>query len=89
MNVEWNVQSIAILETEEEIKGDWNFNINLKGIENKETLIGGSTEKDGVKVNMERMEITPISVYSILQPRSISKDKGCMGWSGCRFRSER
>ncbi|PEA77824.1 DUF4179 domain-containing protein [Bacillus wiedmannii] len=61
VNVEWSIQSINILETEEEIKGDWNFNINLKGIENKEKLIRGSAEKDGVKVNMERMEITPMS----------------------------
>ncbi|MCU5105956.1 DUF4179 domain-containing protein [Bacillus cereus] len=61
VNIEWSIKSIDILETEETIKGDWNFNINLRGIENKEQLIRGSTEKDGVKVNMERMEITPMS----------------------------
>ncbi|MDA2175965.1 DUF4179 domain-containing protein [Bacillus cereus] len=80
VNVEWNVQSIAILETEEEIKGDWNFNINLKGIENKETLIGGSTEKDGVKVNMERMEITPISFILYYNQEVSQKIRGV--WDG-------
>ncbi|HDR4372028.1 TPA: DUF4179 domain-containing protein [Bacillus cereus] len=80
VNVEWNVQSIAILETEEEIKGDWNFNINLKGIKNKETLIGGSTEKDGVKVNMERMEITPISFILYYNQEVSQKIRGV--WDG-------
>ncbi|MGE1047684.1 DUF4179 domain-containing protein [Bacillus sp. GMs2/1] len=80
VNVEWNVQSIAILETEEEIKGDWNFNINLKEIENKETLIGGSTEKDGVKVNMERMEITPISFILYYNQEVSQKIRGV--WDG-------
>lgn len=80
VNVEWNVQSIAILETEEEIKGDWNFNINLKGIENIETLIGGSTEKDGVKVNMERMEITPISFILYYNQEVSQKIRGV--WDG-------
>ncbi|OWW09303.1 anti-sigma factor [Bacillus sp. MB353a] len=80
VNVEWNVQSIAILETEEEIEGDWNFNINLKRIENKETLIGGSTEKDGVKVNMERMEITPISFILYYNQEVSQKIRGV--WDG-------
>lgn len=80
VNVEWSVQSIAILETEEEIKGDWNFNINLKGIENKEQLIGGSTEKDGVKVNMERMEITPIS-FILYYNQEVSQEKRGV-WDG-------
>ena len=36
-------------------------------------MIGGSTEKDGVKVNMERMEITPISFILYYNQEEVSQ----------------
>lgn len=49
------------IDTEKEIKGDWNFDISLKAIESKKEEINKSIESKGVKLNIESIEKTPMS----------------------------
>lgn len=43
------------------ITGNWKFNINLDAIEGKTTEINKGIEKDGIKVNIDKITETPIS----------------------------
>ncbi|PEY32288.1 anti-sigma factor [Bacillus cereus] len=61
VNIEWDIQSINVSENQREIKGDWNFSLSLHAPESKEQSIRGSSEKEGVKVSLEKMEVTPMS----------------------------
>ncbi|PHB40631.1 DUF4179 domain-containing protein [Bacillus pseudomycoides] len=61
VNIEWNIESINVSENQREIKGDWNFSLSLHAPESKEQSIRGSSEKEGVKVSLEKMEVAPMS----------------------------
>ncbi|OAB46773.1 DUF4179 domain-containing protein [Paenibacillus antarcticus] len=61
VKINWDINSILIQETLEEVKGNWNFNFTLKATESKEQLINHSTEQNGVKVTIVNMSITPMS----------------------------
>lgn len=57
-----------------EIKGNWDFKINLKALENKKQLVNKGTEKDGVKANIDSISKTPISfiiTYSQIVPKGL------------------
>lgn len=60
-NIRWNIEQIDMLEEKKEIKGNWNFALTLKAMDSKEIKLHGSSEKEGVKVSMEKMEVTPMS----------------------------
>ncbi|MEH7464245.1 DUF4179 domain-containing protein [Bacillus thuringiensis] len=73
INVRWNVEGIKISDQKKEIKGNWNFAFNLKAIDNNEKSISGSAEKDGVKVNMEKLTITPMS-FIVYHNQEVTKE---------------
>ncbi|KEK24672.1 DUF4179 domain-containing protein [Bacillus gaemokensis] len=73
VNIEWDIRSIRTLEKQEEIKGNWNFALTLKASNSKEQSISGSSEKDGVKVNMEKIAVTPMS-FILYYNQEVSKD---------------
>ncbi|WP_242220516.1 DUF4179 domain-containing protein [Bacillus cereus group sp. BfR-BA-01380] len=73
IKVSWNVEGIKIPNQKKEITGDWNFAFTLKAIDNNEKSISGSTEKDGVKVNMEKLTITPMS-FIVYYNQEVSKE---------------
>ncbi|PEW05516.1 anti-sigma factor [Bacillus cereus] len=60
-NVRWNMESIDMHEEKKSIKGNWNFALSLKAMDSKEAKVNGVSEKEGIKVNIEKMEVTPMS----------------------------
>ena len=54
--------SVEDIDTGKEIKGDWNFDISLKAVESEKEDNNESIENNGVKLNIENIEKTPMSV---------------------------
>ncbi|MDF2506098.1 DUF4179 domain-containing protein [Clostridium sp.] len=48
--------------TEEKIKGNWKFDINLKAIESNKQYVNKEIEKDGIKVGIDNIAKTRMSV---------------------------
>ncbi|WP_459501399.1 DUF4179 domain-containing protein [Bacillus sp. C1] len=61
VNLRWNIEQIHMLDEKKEMKGNWNFALTLKAMDSKEVKVGGSSAKEGVKVSLEKMEVTPMS----------------------------
>ncbi|SFD04575.1 protein of unknown function [Bacillus sp. 491mf] len=61
VNMQWNIECITNTNTGKEIKGNWNFDFTLKATESKEKLIHSSVERDGVKVSIEKLSVSPMS----------------------------
>ncbi|MEH6852541.1 MULTISPECIES: DUF5643 domain-containing protein [Bacillus] len=59
--MQWNIECITNTNTGKEIKGNWNFDFTLKATESKEKLIHSSVERDGVKVSIEKLSVSPMS----------------------------
>lgn len=55
-------KDIKDIDAEKEIKGDWNFDISLNAIESIEEKIDKSIENQGIKLNIESIDKTPISI---------------------------
>ncbi|MHC8514718.1 DUF4179 domain-containing protein [Sporosarcina sp. ITBMC105] len=75
VKVQWKVDHITIEETQEEIKGKWNFSLSLKASANDVQLFGQSAEQDGVKVTVDKISVTPMSFivyYNQLVSKAIS-----------------
>jgi hypothetical protein len=60
-NVKWNIDKISNPDTNLEIKGDWKFKFSLKAVDSKMQLSDSSAEKNGVKVDIERISVNPMS----------------------------
>ncbi|PEJ10827.1 DUF4179 domain-containing protein [Bacillus wiedmannii] len=60
-NVWWDIEAINIYEEKKSIKGNWNFALTVKGMDSKEIKLQGISEKEGIKVNIDKMEVTPMS----------------------------
>lgn len=60
-NIKWNIDSILNPETKMKIIGDWKFDFSLRATNSKILLTDGSSEQDGVKVNVRKIAITPMS----------------------------
>lgn len=61
VNIKWNIDSITIPEKQEEIKGNWNFALALEATESNVQLSDRSAEQNGVKVNIGKISVTPMS----------------------------
>ncbi len=59
--VKWNVNALKNVETGEEVKGNWSFAFSLQATESSNFVVGQSAEDNGVKVNIEKVTITPMS----------------------------
>ena len=55
-------KEIDNLETKKEVKGNWSFDISLKAVENVKENINKSIENQGVKLKIESIEKTPMSI---------------------------
>ncbi len=60
-NVKWNIDSIYNPDSDSEIKGDWRFVFSLNAVESKMQLSDSSSGKNGVKVDIEKISVTPMS----------------------------
>lgn len=60
-NIEWNIDSIQNPDNQTEIKGDWKFSFSLNAIDSQMKLSNNSSEKNGVKLNLEKISATPMS----------------------------
>ncbi|MEZ7173031.1 DUF4179 domain-containing protein [Sporosarcina sp. OR05] len=73
VKVQWKVDHITIEETQEEIKGKWNFSLSLKASANDVQLFGQSAEQDGVKVTVDKISVTPMS-FIVYYNQLVSKE---------------
>ncbi|MDZ5609795.1 DUF4179 domain-containing protein [Bacillus pseudomycoides] len=60
-NVRWDMEAIEMHEEDKSIKGNWNFALTVKAMDSKEIKLQGISEKEGIKVNVDKMEVTPMS----------------------------
>ncbi|HHT7239434.1 MULTISPECIES: DUF4179 domain-containing protein [Bacillus] len=60
-NVWWDIEAIEMDYKGNSIKGNWNFALSLKAMDSKEVKVNGVSEKEGIKVNIDKMEVTPMS----------------------------
>ena len=61
IDIKWKVDRIFNNDTQEEIKGKWEFAFSLKATDSHIQLSNQSTKKSGVKVNIEKVSYTPMS----------------------------
>ncbi|AJS58367.1 DUF4179 domain-containing protein [Paenibacillus sp. IHBB 10380] len=61
VKIKWDLDSIFIQDMQEEIIGDWEFDFTLKATDSRVQFIAQSAEQDGVKVNIEKISINPMS----------------------------
>ena len=66
-NVWWDIEAIELDYEGNVIKGNWNFALSLKAMDSKEVKVNGVSENELIKVNIDKMEVTPMSfiVFSI------------------------
>lgn len=60
--IKWNIDTIWNHDTGEEIKGKWDFALSVKSLGNQDQLVYESSERNGVKVNIEKISESPISL---------------------------
>ncbi|HDR6317329.1 TPA: DUF4179 domain-containing protein [Bacillus thuringiensis] len=60
-NVWWDIEAINMYDEKKAVKGNWNFALTVKGMDSKEIKLQGISEKEGIKVNIDKMEVTPMS----------------------------
>lgn len=60
-NIKWDIESIQNIDNQTEIKGDWNFDFSLKAVDSTMQLSESSSEQNGVKVNIGKISVTPMS----------------------------
>lgn len=60
-NVWWNMEEIELDYKGNSIKGNWNFALSLKAMESKEVKVNRVSENELIKVNIDKMEVTPMS----------------------------
>ncbi|MCU5000371.1 DUF4179 domain-containing protein [Bacillus tropicus] len=60
-NVKWEIDKIETVDGTQSIKGKWNFAISLNAMDSKEMKLKGSSESELIKVNIDKMEVTPMS----------------------------
>lgn len=79
-NIKWNIDSIQNPDNQTEIKGDWNFDFSLNTVNSTMQLSDGSSEQNGVKVNIEKISVTPMSF--IVYYDQIVSEKVRNKWDG-------
>ncbi|TPV46602.1 DUF4179 domain-containing protein [Bacillus dicomae] len=60
-NVWWDMEEIEMDYKGNSIKGNWNFALSLKAMDSKEVKVNGVSENELIKVNIDKMEVTPMS----------------------------
>lgn len=80
VKVKWNIKGITMPNQEKELKGSWNFAFALEATESNTLSINRSSEKNGVKANIEKVSVTPMSV--IVYYDQIVSEKVQNKWHG-------
>ena len=73
VNFRWNIEGIEMPDRKKSIQGNWNFALTVKSVDSKERTIGGSSEKEGIKANMEKVAMSPVS-FILYYNQEVSKD---------------
>lgn len=60
-NIKWDIDSIQNIDNQTVIKGDWKFAFSLNAVDSTMQLSDSSSEQNGVKVNIEKVSVTPMS----------------------------
>jgi hypothetical protein len=60
-NFEWNIDGIQNPDNGTNIKGDWQFVFSLNAVDSTMQLTESSSEKNGVKVSIDKISVTPMS----------------------------
>ncbi|MBM7702993.1 DUF4179 domain-containing protein [Metabacillus iocasae] len=60
-NVKWNIEGMRDMNEEREINGTWNFAFSIPATDSTLHEVHKSSEKDGVKVNIQSISQTPVS----------------------------
>ncbi|MDR7080712.1 hypothetical protein J2Y03_005803 [Neobacillus niacini] len=71
-NIEWNIDTILNPDNKTEIKGDWNFSFSLNAVASNTQISDSSSEKNGVKVNIEKISVTPMS-FTVYYEQEVSE----------------
>lgn len=79
-NIKWDIDSIQNPDNQKEIKGDWKFAFSLNASDSKIQLTDGSSEQDGVKVNIGKISVTPMS-FTVYYDQEVS-EKVRNKWDG-------
>lgn len=79
-NIKWNIDSIQNPDNQTEIKGDWNFDFSLNAVNSTMQLSDSNSEQNGVKVNIEKISVTPMSF--IVYYDQIVSEKVRNKWDG-------
>ncbi|MFC7679003.1 DUF4179 domain-containing protein [Paenibacillus sp. GCM10028914] len=58
----WDINSIVVEETDTRIKGNWRFAVSVDATEQHSQQVHKSLEEDGIKVSIEQITETPMSV---------------------------
>lgn len=61
IDIKWNVDRFFLHDTDEEVKGKWDFVFSLKATDNQVLLSNESAEQNGVRVSVEKVTFTPMS----------------------------
>lgn len=61
VDVKWKVNSLLLQDTDQEIKGNWDFAFSLKATDNQVLLSNESAEQHGIRVSVEKIVFTPMS----------------------------
>ncbi len=61
IDVNWKIKNLHLLDTEQEIKGNWKFAFSLQATDSQVQLTNQTVEQNGVTVNIEKIAFTPMS----------------------------
>lgn len=71
-NIQWNIEGMKNPENDTIIKGNWNFAFSLDATDSKILLINDNSEQNGVKVNIDKITINPMS-FTVHYNQEVSK----------------
>ena len=72
ISIELNFKGIKI-DDFNEVEGKWDFKINLKAVGSVNQFINKGTEKEGVKVNIDNISMTPMS-FIVTYSQAVEKE---------------
>ena len=73
VKVKWKVEGITTEQSEEKIKGHWNFALTLQASDNNVQVVNQSVQQDGVEVEIKKITVTPMS-FIVYYDQLVSKE---------------
>ncbi|MDR4174345.1 DUF5643 domain-containing protein, partial [Bacillus nitratireducens] len=72
LNCRWNIEGIELPDRKKSIQGKWNVALTVKTMDSKEKTSDGNSEKEGIKANMEKVAMSPVS-FILYYNQEVSK----------------